>query len=168
MLEETLKELEVRRLGYKDRREKIEEELRARRISLLAEEQAQIEDLIAKAYASGATLGQIKKAYGTKDHRTITTIVANRAAEIKYWREALSDPTGGAWFTIMDDGQILIRDVVFEATPLDDGKVMLITTEPKWNDDYTIENETVREFDGKTEEDDERISEIAEALRNRN
>lgn len=164
MLEETLKELEVRRLGYKDRREKIEEELRARRISLLAEEQAQIEDLIAKAYASGATLGQIKKAYGTKDHRTITTIVANRATEIKYWRQALAESEAEAWFSIGPDG-ITISGVLFDYTILDDMKFMLFTGEPQWNDDFTIENETVRDFDGKTEDEDPRVAEIAEAVR---
>lgn len=164
MLEETLKELEAARLGYRSRREKIEEELRARRIAMLAEEQLAIENFVAKAVAEGATLGQIKRAYGTKDHRTITNIVENREAEIRYWREFAANPENGEWFTIGPDG-ITISGVLFDYTILDDEKFMLVTGEPQWNDDFTIENETVRDFDGKTEDEDPRVAEIAEAVR---
>lgn len=165
MLETTLAELELSRLGYKERRARIEQELRERRLSMLAEETDKIENLVARAVAEGATLGQIKKAYKTKDHRTITTIVNDRAAEIKYWREFNAKPENGNWFTIMADGQILIGEVLFEASPVDDGKIMLITTHPQWNDDFTIENETVRDYDGKTEDESEHVREIAEAIR---
>lgn len=166
-LEDTLGELTRRREGFKDRAAKIKEELRIREQALLAEERTQIEDLIAKAIASGATLGDVKRAYGTKDHRTITTIVANRQAEIAYWRDHFANPANGDWFTITGDGHVLIGEVLFEVTPLDGGDIMLITTEPQWNDDYTIENETVREYDGKTQADNPRIGEIAEALSQR-
>lgn len=164
MLEETLKELEAARLGYRSRREKIEEELRARRVAMLAEEQLAIENFVAKAVAEGATLGQIKRAYGTKDHRTITNIVENREAEIRYWREFAANPENGEWFTLLEDGQVLIGEVLFAVTSLDDGRIMLMTDEPQWNDDFTIENETVRDFDGKTEGESRRIAEIAAAL----
>lgn len=167
LLEDTLSELTRRRQGFKDRAARIKEELRIREQALLAEERAQIEDLIAKAIASGATLGDVKRAYGTKDHRTITTIVANRQAEIKYWQDHLANPANGDWFTVTSDGNVVIGEILFEVKALDDGDIMLITTEPQWNDDYTIENETVREYDGKTQTDNPRIGEIAEAIAQR-
>lgn len=166
-LEDTLGELARRRAGFKDRALKIKEELRIRELALLAEERTQIEDLIAKAIASGATLGDVKRAYGTKDHRTITNIVAARQAEIAYWRDHFSNPANGDWFTITGDGHVIISDVLFEVTPLEHGDMMLITTEPQWNEDFTVENETVKEFDGKTQADNPRIGEIVEAISQR-
>lgn len=170
-LEDTLSELERRRLGFKDRAAKIKEEMRQRELALLADERAQIEDLIAKAMASGATLGQVKRAYGTKDHRTIRDIVAKREAEIQYWRDELAKPTNGEWFTIagidVETGRhvVFIDSVTFDVVPLDNGGIMLSTDTPQWNEDFTVENETVREFDGKTEEESERVREIADAIR---
>lgn len=167
MLEETLATLESRRLGYKERRARIEEELRQRRIAMLAEEQGQIENLVAKAVAEGATLGQIKRAYKTKDHRTITTMVAENEAAIRYWREFLAAPENGDWFTIVDDDNVLIGEVTFRLVTMETGEIMLTTETPQWNEDFTIENETVRDFDGKTEDESDRVREIADALRER-
>lgn len=163
-MQDTLDELERRRLGFKDRRDKIDEELAARRAALLAEETSQINDLIAKARAQGASLGAIKRAYGTKDHRTITTIVAEHSAEIEYWRDAILSGKHGSWFSI-EDNKVTIKDVVFEILKLDDGSIMLSTDTPRWNDDFTVENEIVRDFDGKSEEDEPRVAEIGEAFR---
>lgn len=164
-LEQTLDEIERRRAGFKDRRDKIDEELAARRAALLADEVSQINDLIAKARAQGATLGQIKRAYGTKDHRTITTIVNAYGAEIEYWKSALTSGKYGSWFTMSDDGAtVTINDVLFRIIPVEDG-IILDTDVSPWNDDFTVPNKTVGEFDGKTQDDDDRIGEILEAHR---
>ena len=169
-LEDTLNELERRRAGFKDRQAKIDEELKARRAAMLADEVNAIEDLIAKAIAENATLGQIKRKYGTKDHRTITTIVARRQGEIQYWRDAIALGEVGKeeWFTIQNgrggNYVVSIEDVMFDIHILEDGTIMLSTETPQWNEDFTVENETVREYDGKTEEDNPRIAEISEAF----
>lgn len=166
-VEQTLQELERRRLGFKDRRDKIDEELAARRATMLAEEISQINDLIAKARAEGATLGAIKRAYGTKDHRTITSIVDSHQAEIKYWQDAIASGQHGTWFSLVDDGTaVIIESVRFEIVLIDDGKsIMLNTDVPRWNEDFTVENETVKEFDAQLETENERVAEIAEAYR---
>lgn len=167
-LEDTLSEIEVRRLGFKDRRDKIDEELKARRAAMLAEEQLQIENLVAKARAQGATLGDIKRAYGTKDHRTVTAIVNNRQAEIKYWQDTIrAGAEEGAWFTLLDNDQVLIGEVVFDTVEMEGEGLMLVTETPQWNDDWTIENTTVKEYDGKTESEHDGIGQIAEAIRKR-
>lgn len=169
-LETTLDDIARRRAGFKDRRAKIDEELAARRAALLADELAQINDLIAKARAQGATLGDLKRAYGTKDHRTITSIVNSHAAEIAYWKDALTTGQYGQWFTITsateDDiyDTVLIHDVVFSITEIENG-IMLLTEQDRWNEDFTVENATVRDFDGKTEDEDERVAEIGDAWR---
>ncbi len=167
-LENTLEEINRRRLGFKDRRQKIDEELAARRAALLADEVAQINDLIAKARAQGATFGDLKRAYGTKDHRTITNIVNTHSAEIAYWKDALTSGQHGDWFTLNDDGsEVTINDVVFEILEVEGG-ILLSSQTPRWNDDYTIENKVVGEFDGKTEDEDARIREVGEAYRKYN
>lgn len=174
-LEATLEDIARRRAGFKDRRAKIDEELAARRAALLADEVAQINDLIAKARAQGATLGDLKRAYGTKDHRTITTIVNAHEAEIRYWKDELLSGKHGSWFTItpINDPDealdaVLINDVVFQIMDLQGGGIMLATEVSRWNEDFTVENKTVGEFDGKTEDDDERIREIGDAWRKLN
>lgn len=165
-LEQTLEELERRRLGFKDRRDKIDEELAARRQTLLAEEISQINDLIAKARVEGGTLGQIKRAYGTKDHRTITTIIENSKSAIEYWTDAFASGKYGSWFEIVDEGTAVVIDSVrFEIIPLAGDNIMLNTDEPRWNADFTVENHTVKEFDAETESDNERVAEIAQAYR---
>lgn len=166
-LESTLEDISRRRAGFKDRRDAIDEELKARRAALLAEEQNQIEDLMAKARAQGATLGDLKRAYGTKDHRTVTTIVDARQAEVKYWQEAFrSGEAQGQWFVITDD-TVLIDDVVFELITMEGGTIMLSTETPQWNDDFTVENKIVKEYDAKTEHEHDGVREIAEAYRKR-
>lgn len=167
MLEDTLADLERRRLGFKARQAQIDEELKERRRALLAEEVTTIEDTVARAIAEGATLGQIKKAYGTKDHRTVSEIVARRQAEIKYWQDTLANMAAARksdWFVI-DDDCVRIGEIRFDYQTMEDGKILLLTDVPQWNDDYTIENETVRDFDGKTEDESDRVREIAEAIR---
>lgn len=167
-LESKLAELEQRRTAFKDFRESVEADLRRLREQRLATEQAAIIQLVLEAAAAGATTGQIKRAYGTKDHRTIADIIRNHAAEI----EALQRRTVEAveeipdWLT-MDDNSVTVREGEFEAeftwTEVGD-ELMFITEEPLWDPSYTIKNEAVALLDGKTESESERARLIAKFL----
>jgi hypothetical protein len=170
-LEQTLEELTERRLAFKVRREQIEEELRQLRTDKLAAEQASIEGIIVRAMAQGATLGQIKRAYGTKDHRTISSIVAARAPEIQAVRDSLTTKKvkSADWFTFDADEVIVTANghkAVYEWTDVD-GKLMFITAEPRWNETATIENEAVALLDGKTEDDNDEARILAQEIRKR-
>lgn len=172
-LENTLEELAERRLAFKSYREGVEEELRKLRIEKLAAEQASIEHIIVKAMAEGATLGQIKRAYGTKDHRTIANIVTARAAEIEALQNAKREEKAATdWFSFGlpgDDRVTVVRDVdvaVYNWSEVD-GKIMFTTEEPLWNEDFTIRNEAVALLDGKTEDDNKEAGILAKAIRQR-
>lgn len=170
-LEATLEQLSERRLSFKAYRETVEEELRQLRLQKLAAEQASIEHLVVKAVAEGATLGQVKRAYGTKDHRTIATIVTARAAEIEAIRQSkltakaktedwfqLGGVPGLALVTIGDHQAYYSWSEV-------DGELMFTTESPLWNDDFTIKNEAVALLDGKTESESEEAAILAAAIR---
>lgn len=155
-LEATLAELEERRAKYRDFRDAVDEDLRRQRIQRLGEESAAIEDLIIKAASEGATLGQIKRAYGTKDHRTVADPVERRKAEIELLRaariEAIKAPP--KWFEFHVEGEVKVTregDVaLFTWAELEDGELLFTTEDRLWNDDYTIKNEAVALLDGKT------------------
>lgn len=172
-LENTLEELAERRLAFKSYREGVEEELRKLRIEKLAAEQASIEHIIVKAMAEGATLGQIKRAYGTKDHRTIANIVTARAAEIEALQKAKHEEEAASnWFTLGlpgDDRATVVRgpDVAIYTWTEVDGKLMFTTDEPLWNEAFTFRNEAVTLLDGKTEDDSEEAGILAKAIRQR-
>lgn len=169
-LEETLEELAEGRLAFRTRRARLDEELRAMRAEKLAAEQAAIEQIIVRAVAEGATLGQIKRAYGTKDHRTIAGIVAARADEIQAIRDAREAKAKAErdWFILASDHvRVTLGEHVanFTWTTVDD-LLMFSTDESLWNDDYTVRNEAVALLDGKTEADNEEAAILARAIRN--
>ena len=167
-LEEALQELAERRMAFRAYREQVEEELRQLRGEKLAAEQANIEHLVAKAAAEGGTTGQIKRAYGTKDHRTVADILARRASEIKALRNAeIEKQNDTSWFNFTDDG-VLARiggsEALFTYVYVDD-EMMLTTETPLWNDDFTQRNEAVALLDGKTEDDSIEAAKIIRAIR---
>lgn len=170
-LEGTLQQLAERRLSFKAYRETIEEELRQLRLQKLAAEQASIDHLVAKAMAEGATLGQVKRAYGTKDHRTVANIVASRAAEIEAIRQSRITAKAKTqdWFVLdAEDGTAVITIGEHQAVYawfIVDGEYMFTTEVPLWNDDFTIKNEAVALLDGKTESESEEAAILAAAIR---
>lgn len=170
-LENTLFELAERRHAYKNFRARVEEELRELRAQKLASELDSIELLIVAARAEGATLGQIKKAYGTKDHRTISDVIARREADVEAAKLAANEeqPKAREWFKLEEDVvQATLHGQQAELTwSTVDGNIMLLSDTPLWNEDFTIRNEAVAALDGKTEADSEEVQEIARAIRRR-
>lgn len=170
-LEDTLQDLAERRYAFRAYRTNVDEELRKLRAEKLGAEQASIEHIVVKAMAEGATLGQVKRAYGTKDHRTIANIVAARASEIEAVREAQveQEEPKDDWFILgMGHVSVFLDDARATFTWSEvDGLLMFSTDEPLWDSDYTIRNEAVALLDGKTEADSNEAREIASAIRAR-
>lgn len=173
-LQDTLSELAKRRSNYKDFREAVEADLaKEKRLRLAAEEHA-IDTLIFTAAAEGASTGQIKRAYGTKDHRTISERLKAHAAEIEAIRARKVNDIGEMPEWLRVDGDQVVVDlpscetVLFDVVPLADGeKVMFMTNTPLWSDDYTEKNEAVELLDGKTEGESEEASVAAKFWRAR-
>lgn len=167
-LKETLDELAERRLSFRAFREQVDAEVRQLRLDKLSAEQSNIEHLIVKAAAEGATTGQIKRSYGTKDHRTVANILTRRAAEIEAIRNAAEEKRRGPdWFTISDGVAVVTigdHSAGFSWTEVD-GELMFTTDAPLWDDDYTVRNEAVTLLDGKIESDSEEAAILARAIR---
>lgn len=170
-LEDTLEELAERRLAFKTYRSTVEEDLRKLRAEKLAAEQSSIEHIIVKAMAQGATLGQVKRAYGTKDHRTISAIVEARSSEIKTVREAAKNERARKtdWFTLGEDqAEVTIgTDIAVFTWAEVDGELMFSTDEPLWAEGWTTRNEAVALLDGKTESSSEEATVLANEIRKR-
>lgn len=167
LLDEALGALADRRATFRAYREAVDEELRLLRLEKLGAEQSNIEHLVVKAAALGATTGQIKRAYGTKDHRTVADILTRRAAEIEAMRKRKSDEEAqNDWFTVTDAGILITvgeSSALFTLVEVDDEK-MLTTEASLWNEDYTIRNEAVALFDGQSESTNQQVSKLVEAV----
>lgn len=150
-------------------RDVVEMELRKLRDERLSAYRRDINFLILVAYAAGASMGEIKRAYGTKDHRTVSAVIQAGSADIAQMRKAAeSDEEYTDWFTITGD-TVEVRasgeSVLFRITEMEEGEIMLSTDIPRWNDDYTVENPIVAEFDGVLSDESTRVATIAEAYK---
>lgn len=170
-LQDTLDELETRRLAYKAFERQVDQELRQLRAEKLNAEKAGIRHLVVKAAAEGATTGQIKRAYGTKDHRTVADMLIAGRAEIEAIRQAEAKKLEHAdWFEFQDDGTILVEVdawvAYYDWTEVD-GEIMFSTNEPRWDSTFTNENEAVKLLDGKLESESVEAGAVARAIRKR-
>ena len=170
-LEATLAELEERRSAFRHFRSQVDEDLRRLRIERLAAEQQAIDHLVFKAAAEGASLGAIKRAYGTKDHRTISDLVRDHSAEIEALKKAAVDAVSNPpeWLSVFDPTGFNVtlgeHMASFAASTMEDGLFLYTTANPLWNEDFTIKNEAVALLDGKTENDSEEARIVAKFLR---
>jgi hypothetical protein len=170
-LETKLAELADRRDRFKDFRDSVDEDLARQRVERLAAENAAIDQLIVESAAEGATLGQIKRAYGTKDHRTISEKVKAHAPEIAALRAGRiagikDQPT---WFTLTNDGRVIVQwedsEAEFTYSTMEDGQFLFNTDESRWDPTFTTENKAVALLDGKTETDSNEARVLAKFIR---
>lgn len=159
-LKDTLAELEERRANFRQFRDAVDRDLRRLRAERLAEETAAIEDLMVQAAAEDATLGQIKRAYGTKDHRTVADVIERRRNEIEVIRKTRMGRIRNQpeWFEFTDGGVRVTWEgdqAQYTWTHLEEGVLLFATDTPQWDDTYTIRNEAVALLDGKTSEESE-------------
>lgn len=170
-LQETLDELEIRRKAYKAFERQVDAELRELRAEKLNAEKAGIRHLVVKAAAEGATTGQIKRAYGTKDHRTVADVLTAGKAEIEAIRQAEAKKLETAeWFEFDGDTVVvnLGKDGEARYTWTEvEGEIMFSTDEPLWDSTFTHKNEAVALLDGKLESESVEAGAVARAIRKR-
>ena len=140
---EVLGRLAEARASYKDFLEAVESDLERERQKRIATRQGEILSLIAEAWVLGATKADLKRAYGTKDHATITGILESLESQIAVLREQSGEegePVNADWFSIINgSGNVTVRieGNEFEIVELDDTSIMLDQVggerEPRWD-----------------------------------
>lgn len=161
-MEEKLTELARAREGFRAFRDQVDADLARQRQIRLEGEIGRITTLILESAAAGATTGQIKRAYGTKDHRTIATILQSHASEIQALKSQRvarveSQPE---WLVILPDGGLMVDlnergvatfEVIAPAAAQEGSLLLFSTEEPLWDDTFSVKNEAVEMLDGKFE-----------------
>lgn len=113
------------RESYKDYVEAVDADLAVERQKRLAQRQGEIVDAVVNAYAHGATKAELKRAYGTKDHKTITNIIESSSNQIEVIQTKVK-PVAPIkdWFTIHDD-LVDIEGDTYNVITLEDDEFML-------------------------------------------
>jgi hypothetical protein len=106
---EVLAELQHARTTYKDFLAAVDADLAAEKQKRLATRQGEILHLVAEAFANGANINQIKRAYGTKDYKTIRSIIDSMGAEVKALEAEVKYETKPTW-TLQQRGDTLFVD----------------------------------------------------------
>jgi hypothetical protein len=171
--DKTLEELARRRAAFKTFQDAVDADLARQREERLAAEKGAIRTLILTAAAEGKSMGQIKRAYGTTDHRTIADVVHNGAAEIlAIQKGAVAEVDEKPdWFVIHDDEVTVTWQgdlAVYTWTAMESGEFMFTTDASLWDDDFNIKNPAVEVLDGKTESESAEARIIAKFIRKGN
>lgn len=98
--EETLSNLRENREAYGARVEAVEADLARLRAERLGVYQAQIRTLVLRAYAEGASIAAIQRAYGTRDFRTIKNIIESGEVEVAAHKAKIVEEATPKWFKI--------------------------------------------------------------------
>lgn len=132
-MEDALAAITEARASYKDYVAQVEEDLKRERQVRLAKAQGTIIHRVAEAYALGANIADLKRAYGTKDYRTIRDILDAYHADLEdaTVREQVAHEVFD-WFTIetlptlTTDGFVRAEDSTeYNVFYLDDGKDLM-------------------------------------------
>lgn len=128
---EVLASLREEREGYKAFVEAVDADLAAQRQARLAERQNSIGSKVAEAFAKGASIADLKRAYGTRDYRTIRVLLDSRQSEVQMWQEKQRivipegttryDKETNILYVRAEDGGTVSFDVI----PLDDEGYLL-------------------------------------------
>lgn len=170
-LEDTLAELATRRAAFKEFVDSVDEDLARQREERLASEKAAIRSLILTAVAQDASLGQVKRAYGTKDHRTIADVVKGGMAEIDAIRkQGTAEVTDmPEWVHALTSHEAVVvvdgDSATYGWSAMGDGALLFSTEAPLWDETYTHKNEAVSLLDGKTENDSAEARVLAKFIR---
>jgi len=99
---------------YKDFLAAVDEDLARERQKRIASRQGDIMNAVVQAYTLGASLAEIKRAYGTKDHNTIKKIVEGTQSQADFMKkESPKARPDKPWFEIV--GTFEAQNVVLYA-----------------------------------------------------
>lgn len=139
---EALSALAEARADYRTFVQAVEDDLARERAERLSKRRNEVRDLVIDAASKGANVAELKRAYGTKDYRTIKSILDNAGDELLVRREqnVQAEVKDRKWFEITNHGTIDVWDgealanLVFER--LDDGSIMLLSNDELYPEGY--------------------------------
>lgn len=123
--------LAEQREGYKAFVEAVERDLQLERAQRLATYRSEIEATVVQAYVSGARVADLKRAYDTKDHKTIRSILDKHAAQVALLTSgAATDEVPTNWFNYDPQAMILSvildgKDATFAVISMEDEEYLL-------------------------------------------
>lgn len=143
-----LARLREERENYKPFVEAVERDLQVERASRLAAKRLDIENSVVMAYINGASIADLKRAYDTKDYRTIKTILDKHAAQIALAKSSGTTDDGTlpeTWAEYNADEGVLSllidgKDATFTVIVMEDDEYLL--------DYLTGDEELKRKYDG--------------------
>ena len=124
--ERSLRALTEARQQFKSFAAAVDADLALERTKRLAAEHGRIRSFIIDAHLGGASIADLKRAYGTKDYRTIRAVLDSAVAEIAERERIATEKKSDKFFWI--EGKITIvesNDMVFDVIELEDGEYML-------------------------------------------
>lgn len=129
--EEALAELAEARASYRGFIESVDEDLRAERERRIAQRRAEIEGMVLRAYALESSIADIKRAWGTKDYRTIRNIIDSRSSELDALREELAqaaepDSSVTPWLTFPWKDGLIVHGEFYRIIELQDDEGFLL------------------------------------------
>jgi hypothetical protein len=147
--------------AYVIARTTMEQDLRERMRSELANLQTQIDIAVRYAIDGGESKADILRSLGTKDYGTINASLQRTQGVAQ---AVGADPFEGVYHVDeMGEKQMLYVNYVnhgpdkfnggarFDMQTFDDGRMFFTAREPLWNEDYTVRNDAVAVLDGKTD-----------------
>lgn len=140
--DEILAQLSEERRTYPEFVEAVDADLKIERLRRLATRQGVILNLVAEAFARGASKRAIMRAYGTKDFGTIQRILDSMAGQITQIKDGIEEQAvvaKGDWFEVVTADHVYIGEAGFDVIWLDGDEPLL----------NQIEGETVPEWDGR-------------------
>lgn len=127
----------------------IDEDLARQRFERLAEGRGKVNRKVLEAAAAGNSIAKIKRAYGTKDYKTIKTILDNGQAELDAILAGRADKTGSSDSNdrIVVEGAIVYVDgVAYDIIELDEDEYMLDVIDADASFDPSLDGEIVSEY----------------------
>lgn len=139
----------------------LEARLREQMREELTNLQTQVDIAVRYAFDAGESKASIMRAMGTKDYNTMNGSLERTQGVAQIIG---ADPLADTYFVVhtplyerLDVNYVnhgpdkFNGQASFEIKTLDDGRILLLSENALWNDDYTVRNDAVAVLDGKTD-----------------
>lgn len=124
-INDILNRLTAEREEYPAFVEQVDTDLKLERLKRLAARQGRIMELVAEAFAAGASKRAIMRAYGTKDFNTIAKIIDAMQAHIAAVQARTVAATTPTWFEAVSRDYMYIEGIGYDVVELEDEEFLL-------------------------------------------
>lgn len=136
----------------------LEARLREQMWEELSNLQTQIDIAVRYAIDSGESKASVLRALGTKDYNTLNASLERTRGVT----EVVGTNPLDSVYSILDGNVLSVSyvnhgksgytaDALFDVKNLEDGRILLLSKTPLWNEKYTVRNDAVAVLDGKSD-----------------